>query len=329
MNTAAPAPTPPELVSSNGRISSRGRPSPRANRRRDSCPATEATTFTQFSARPDGVCYEAPEFCCGGPGNAPRSPRESAAQPPGIRATKPRGIGSRAARNPLSSPGPLRSPQCTQGRGMTKRPEKKAERSARTRRVATPTRTINPLPWSDLDPRRFEDLVRQLVHRFRPWRMNDRADGPARERRGHRHASRGRLRRRPRTAERRRRRDRRERGSPRRGRRPRMEDPVQAVQAPPPKSHPPDCRRACVRPEAPPVWNPRRGRGRHLRRGLLRVPRFAPRRSASPSTTSGRGRSSKTESTDRKTTTCCLPISGFPSRRGDDPWLQRSARRWR
>lgn len=35
---------------------------------------------------------------------------------------------------------------------------------------ATPTRTYNPLPFTDLEPKRFEDLVRQLVYDFRPWR---------------------------------------------------------------------------------------------------------------------------------------------------------------
>src|SRR5258705_13963078 len=35
---------------------------------------------------------------------------------------------------------------------------------------ATPTRTYNPLPFSDLEPKRFEDLVRQLVYDFRLWR---------------------------------------------------------------------------------------------------------------------------------------------------------------
>jgi len=35
---------------------------------------------------------------------------------------------------------------------------------------ATATRTINPLPFTDLEPKRFEDLVRQLVYDFRPWR---------------------------------------------------------------------------------------------------------------------------------------------------------------
>ena len=31
------------------------------------------------------------------------------------------------------------------------------------------TRTLNPLPFNGLEPRRFEDLVRQLVYDFRPW----------------------------------------------------------------------------------------------------------------------------------------------------------------
>ena len=31
------------------------------------------------------------------------------------------------------------------------------------------TRTLNPLPFHDLEPRRFEDLVRDLVYDFRPW----------------------------------------------------------------------------------------------------------------------------------------------------------------
>ncbi len=33
-----------------------------------------------------------------------------------------------------------------------------------------PTRTLNPLHFEDLDPHRFEDLVRQLVYDFRQWR---------------------------------------------------------------------------------------------------------------------------------------------------------------
>lgn len=32
------------------------------------------------------------------------------------------------------------------------------------------TRTIGPLHFEDLDPKRFEDLVRQLVYEFKPWR---------------------------------------------------------------------------------------------------------------------------------------------------------------
>jgi hypothetical protein len=31
------------------------------------------------------------------------------------------------------------------------------------------TRTLNPLPFGDLEPKRFEDLVRQLIYDFRPW----------------------------------------------------------------------------------------------------------------------------------------------------------------
>lgn len=34
----------------------------------------------------------------------------------------------------------------------------------------TTTRTTNPLPFQDLEPKRFEDLVRQLAYEFRPWR---------------------------------------------------------------------------------------------------------------------------------------------------------------
>jgi hypothetical protein len=35
---------------------------------------------------------------------------------------------------------------------------------------ASPTKTTNPLPFLDLDPHRFEDLVRNLVYEFRKWR---------------------------------------------------------------------------------------------------------------------------------------------------------------
>ena len=33
------------------------------------------------------------------------------------------------------------------------------------------TRTTHPLPFHHLEPRRFEDLVRQLAYDFRPWRQ--------------------------------------------------------------------------------------------------------------------------------------------------------------
>jgi hypothetical protein len=33
-----------------------------------------------------------------------------------------------------------------------------------------PTKTLNPLPFGDLEPHRFEDLVRQLAYEFRRWR---------------------------------------------------------------------------------------------------------------------------------------------------------------
>jgi hypothetical protein len=36
--------------------------------------------------------------------------------------------------------------------------------------MARATRTINPLHFEDLEPHRFEDLVRQLAYAFRPWR---------------------------------------------------------------------------------------------------------------------------------------------------------------
>lgn len=36
--------------------------------------------------------------------------------------------------------------------------------------MARATRTINPLHFQDLEPHRFEDLVRQLAYSFRPWR---------------------------------------------------------------------------------------------------------------------------------------------------------------
>ncbi|MFA5773151.1 MAG: hypothetical protein WC908_00565 [Candidatus Paceibacterota bacterium] len=37
--------------------------------------------------------------------------------------------------------------------------------------MAKTTRTLNPLPFQDLEPHRFEDLVRQLAYDFRTWRL--------------------------------------------------------------------------------------------------------------------------------------------------------------
>lgn len=36
--------------------------------------------------------------------------------------------------------------------------------------MAAVTRTLGPLHFEDLEPKRFEDLVRQLIYDFRPWR---------------------------------------------------------------------------------------------------------------------------------------------------------------
>lgn len=36
--------------------------------------------------------------------------------------------------------------------------------------ASSATRTVNPLPFQDLEPKRFEDLIRQLTYDFRPWR---------------------------------------------------------------------------------------------------------------------------------------------------------------
>lgn len=36
---------------------------------------------------------------------------------------------------------------------------------------STPTRTTGPLHFEDLEPHRFEDLVRRLIYDFRPWRQ--------------------------------------------------------------------------------------------------------------------------------------------------------------
>jgi hypothetical protein len=37
--------------------------------------------------------------------------------------------------------------------------------------MPTTTRTLNPLPFDSLEPKRFEDLIRQLSYDFRRWRM--------------------------------------------------------------------------------------------------------------------------------------------------------------
>jgi hypothetical protein len=37
--------------------------------------------------------------------------------------------------------------------------------------MKTVTRTFHPLPFEHLEPKRFEDLVRQLTYDFRPWRQ--------------------------------------------------------------------------------------------------------------------------------------------------------------
>ena len=36
--------------------------------------------------------------------------------------------------------------------------------------MAAVTRTLHPLPFENLEPKRFEDLVRQLAYDFRVWR---------------------------------------------------------------------------------------------------------------------------------------------------------------
>ena len=54
--------------------------------------------------------------------------------------------------------------------------------------MPTPTtRTLNPLPFNMLEPKRFEDLVRQLAYDFRHWQMLE-ATGRIRKRRGIRRA---------------------------------------------------------------------------------------------------------------------------------------------
>lgn len=59
------------------------------------------------------------------------------------------------------SPDPTRQPPAP---GAAPRPRRS------TRSGATASRTINPLHFEDLEPHRFEDLIRQLAHGFRTWR---------------------------------------------------------------------------------------------------------------------------------------------------------------
>ena len=37
-------------------------------------------------------------------------------------------------------------------------------------RSSPTTRTLGPLHFEDLEPHRFEDLVRQLIYDIKPWR---------------------------------------------------------------------------------------------------------------------------------------------------------------
>lgn len=45
----------------------------------------------------------------------------------------------------------------------------KRKLSHMTKKKIIPTRTLNPLHFEDLDPHRFEDLVRRLLYNFRDW----------------------------------------------------------------------------------------------------------------------------------------------------------------
>src|SRR4051794_17630092 len=42
--------------------------------------------------------------------------------------------------------------------------------------MPTVTRTMNPLPLHELEPHRFEDLVRQLAYDFRLWQQLEATD---------------------------------------------------------------------------------------------------------------------------------------------------------
>ncbi|MDP9315703.1 MAG: restriction endonuclease [Chloroflexota bacterium] len=47
--------------------------------------------------------------------------------------------------------------------------------------MAQATRTTNPLHFEDLEPHRFEDLVRQLAYDFRPWNMIEAVGRPGQD----------------------------------------------------------------------------------------------------------------------------------------------------
>jgi hypothetical protein len=47
--------------------------------------------------------------------------------------------------------------------------------------MASTTRTLNPLHFEDLEPHRFEDLVRQLAYAFRPWKSIEAIGRPGRD----------------------------------------------------------------------------------------------------------------------------------------------------
>src|SRR5258708_36953792 len=53
---------------------------------------------------------------------------------------------------------------------MARRPEVDSPDRGEERVRPTPTRTLNPLPFGDLEPHRFEDLIRQLAYDLRRWK---------------------------------------------------------------------------------------------------------------------------------------------------------------
>jgi hypothetical protein len=61
-------------------------------------------------------------------------------------------------------------PRCLRQRARQREEHYLARIHARLQMKATTTRTLNPLPFQDLEPRRFEDLIRQLAYDFREWK---------------------------------------------------------------------------------------------------------------------------------------------------------------